>query len=83
MTHMNLEKDKTPPLWAVLGAPLIGVPIMVGLLALAAPGSTESIPEPVPEAVSEPVLTEPVGSYLLEPMSHDGATVLVRKLRAG
>jgi len=30
--------DKTPraPLWAVFGAPLIGVPLLVGLLALGA-----------------------------------------------
>jgi hypothetical protein len=29
-----LHTDETGPLWAVLGAPLVGVPLMVGLLAL-------------------------------------------------
>jgi hypothetical protein len=28
------KADKAGPLWAVLGAPLVGVPLMVGLLAL-------------------------------------------------
>jgi hypothetical protein len=28
------KADKAGPLWAVFGAPLVGVPLMVGLLAL-------------------------------------------------
>lgn len=34
--HLN---DKTSvPMWAAIGAPLLGVPLMVALLALAVPG---------------------------------------------
>ena len=78
MTHMNLKKERTPPLWAVLGAPLIGVPIMVGLLALAAPNSNGPTTEPVPA-----VVTEPVDSYLVEPVSNDSAVLLEKELTAG
>jgi len=39
MTHMRLKTDRSAPLWAVLGAPLVGVPLMVGLLSLVAPKS--------------------------------------------
>lgn len=67
MTHMNLKKDRTPPLWAVLGAPLIGVPVMVGLLALAAPKAEGAAPEPVASFV-----TEPIDTYAVEPVSSDG-----------
>jgi hypothetical protein len=66
MTHMNLKKERTPPLWAVLGAPLIVVPIMVGLLALAGPDSEGPITEPVPA-----VVTEPLDTHLVEPASND------------
>ncbi len=31
-THIN--KEKAVPLWAVIGVPLVGVPLMVALLAL-------------------------------------------------
>lgn len=32
--EMTYTKADTGPLWAVFGAPLVGVPLMVGLLAL-------------------------------------------------
>ena len=78
MTHMNLKKERTPPLWAILGAPLIGVPIMVGLLALAAPDSEGPITEPVPA-----VVTEPLDTHLIEPISHDSAVLIEKELTAG
>lgn len=37
MTRVRLKKDRSAPLWVVLGAPLVGVPLMVGLLSLVAP----------------------------------------------
>jgi hypothetical protein len=58
---MNLKKQRTPPLWAVLGAPLIGVPLMVGLLALAAQKGDGQASEPVPVVVQEPIDTQDVG----------------------
>ena len=35
MTRTYLNEEKAGPLWAVFGAPLVGVPLMVLLLALA------------------------------------------------
>ena len=78
MTHMNLRKDGTPPLWAVLGAPLVGVPLMVGLLALAAPRVEEPTAESIPVLVTEPVDTDYV-----EPASNDGAAQAERESQVG
>ena len=64
MTGAYIRKDKTAPLWAVLGAPLIGVPLMVGLLALAAPGEAEPATEPNVEFAVEQAEEEVVGSPL-------------------
>ena len=70
MTHMNLKKERTPPLWAVLGAPLVGVPIMIGLLALGAPKTEAPAAEPVPA-----VVTQPVDTYVVEPVMDDSAAL--------
>lgn len=35
ITH--LSQEKSTPWWAVVGAPLVGIPILVALLAFAAP----------------------------------------------
>lgn len=37
MIHAHIDKRSAVPWWAAFGAPLIGVPLLVGLLAL---GST-------------------------------------------
>ena len=34
MTRTYLDDEKAGPLWAVFGAPIVGVPLMVALLAL-------------------------------------------------
>ena len=34
MIHAHIDKEKAIPLWALIGAPLVGVPLMVALLAL-------------------------------------------------
>ncbi len=34
MIHTHINKEKAVPLWAVIGVPLVGVPLMVALLAL-------------------------------------------------
>jgi len=82
MTHMNLKKDRTPPLWAVLGAPLVGVPLMIGLLALAAPRAEELPAEPI--LVPVPVLvTEPVDTDYVEPASNDSAAQVERESQVG
>lgn len=40
MIHAHITTRRAVPLWAAIGAPLLGVPIMVALLALAAPPAT-------------------------------------------
>jgi hypothetical protein len=37
MIRAHIDADKTVPVWAAIGAPLIGVPLMIVLLAIAAP----------------------------------------------
>jgi hypothetical protein len=37
MIHAHLSEKRAVPWWAAIGAPLVGVPLMIGLLALAAP----------------------------------------------
>jgi hypothetical protein len=45
MIHAHIKKEIAVPIWAAIGAPLIGVPLMVALLALAGPTHTEPAPE--------------------------------------
>ena len=46
MIHARIDREKAVPLWAAIGAPLVGVPLMVALLALAAPATTAPTGEP-------------------------------------
>ena len=50
MIHAHIDTEKAPPLWALIGAPLVGVPLMVALLALTAPAA------PVPAGDTEGVI---------------------------
>ena len=36
MIHAHIEEKRSVPIWAAIGAPLLGVPLMVALLALTA-----------------------------------------------
>jgi hypothetical protein len=75
---MKTEKtEKTLPLWAALGAPVIGVPLMVGLLALAAPKAEAPAEEPTPAFVSESV-----DAQVVLPTSADSAPVIEENLDA-
>jgi len=78
MTQRHLKKEHRPPLWAVLGAPLVGVPIMVGLLALGAPKADAPAMEKVPAVVAEPVDT-----HVVEPALNDSASRPEQELNAG
>lgn len=78
MTQKHLSRDKTPPLWAVLGAPLVGVPLMVALIALGAPKVEAPAAEPVPALV-----TEPVDTHVVEPVLNDSAARIEQELNAG
>jgi len=77
MTHRILNKERTP-LWVALGAPLIGVPVMVGLLALGTPRAEGPMVEPVPMFVTEPADTHPA-----DPVLNDSAAQLQQELNAG
>jgi hypothetical protein len=46
MIHAHIDKEKAVPMWAALGVPLIGIPLMVALLALTAPVGTAPTAEP-------------------------------------
>ena len=37
MIHSHIDERRSAPWWAVLGAPLLGVPLMVFMLSLAVP----------------------------------------------
>ncbi|MEX2467766.1 MAG: hypothetical protein WD995_12720 [Gemmatimonadota bacterium] len=37
MTYAQIKRDRPVPWWAVFGAPLVGVPLVVAVLALVAP----------------------------------------------
>jgi len=78
MTHRYMKNEKTLPLWAALGAPLIGVPLMVGLLSVVAPKAEAPAEEPTPALV-----TEPVDTHVVQPVSGDSAAQLEWELNAG
>ena len=60
MIHARMDREKVVPLWAAIGAPLVGVPLMVALLALAAPGGTAPASEPDAGMRTEQVEAETV-----------------------
>ncbi len=57
MMQPHINEKKGAPWWAAIGAPLMRVPIMVALLALAF--SSENGPAVEPEADSRSELVEP------------------------
>ena len=46
MNRAYFRNEKPVPMWAVIGAPLIGVPLMVALLALSSPKEVAPVAEP-------------------------------------
>jgi hypothetical protein len=46
MTRTYLNAEKAGPLWAVFGAPLVGVPLMVAILAVGSGTAIDSGVEP-------------------------------------
>ncbi len=46
MNRAYFRNERAVPIWAVIGAPLVGVPLMVALLALSSPKETAPVVEP-------------------------------------
>ena len=46
MINLHIDDKKGAPWWVAVGAPLVGVPLMVALLALASPQEHASVDEP-------------------------------------
>lgn len=62
MINAHISKKNTVPWWAVIGAPLVGVPLIVGVLALAAPEREATGADTDPDFAVEQVELEPVDS---------------------
>ncbi|MDH3270751.1 MAG: hypothetical protein OEN56_05430 [Gemmatimonadota bacterium] len=62
MINVRMDSRRSAPAWAAVGAPLVGVPILVALLALATPAP--DLPENGPDTVVriEQIEALPVGA---------------------
>jgi len=62
VTNGHIRHEKAGPLWAVFGAPLVGVPLMVALLAIGSGTSAEAAGDVEPgfsvEQVEPPEMTQ-------------------------
>lgn len=59
MIRAHRSDGKSVSIWAAIGAPFIGVPVMVALLALTAPGDRAAVGIDAP-VVEEQINVEPV-----------------------
>lgn len=53
MINARIEHRKAAPAWVAMGAPLMGVPLLVGLLALAASDPEPAEPDSAAVAAAE------------------------------
>ena len=60
MLNTHIRERGDVPLWAAIGAPLIGVPLMVALLALTAPKQETPVDGPEASATTEHVADQTV-----------------------
>lgn len=69
MIRAHIDKNRGTPWWAVVVAPLIGVPALVGLLALIAPGDQAAEPVDDVDFAVEQIGGEPMSSSMMEPQA--------------
>lgn len=75
MMQAHIDQESAVPWWAAFGAPLIGVPLMILLLALIAPGEavgTKGDVEVEVEYVTEQVEVEAIGVSAELPEAYQG-----------
>jgi hypothetical protein len=60
MIQAHIEKERAVPLWAAVGAPLLGIPLMVALLSLVAPVQDAPATEPDASQTTEQMEVEAV-----------------------
>jgi hypothetical protein len=60
MIRTHVKRERAVPLWAAVGAPLLGVPLMVALLSLVAPAQDAPATEPEASHTTEQVEVQPV-----------------------
>ena len=77
MITARIRSERAVPLWAVLGAPLVGVPLMVVLLALTAPA------QEMPADDVEGFATEQVEVQGIEQAVRGTAGCLIQPLQNG
>lgn len=63
MTYAQIDKKRAVPWWAIFGAPLVGVPLVVAVLALAAP-EHQTMTEQEVDFAGEQVEIDSVGLML-------------------
>ena len=63
MTYAQIDKKRAVPWWAIFGAPLVGVPLVVAVLALAAPEQKTVVEQDV-DFATEQVEIDSVGLML-------------------
>ncbi len=78
MIHAHIDKSRAIPAWAALGAPLIGIPLMVALLALAGP--SDRTPADTHDAL---LSTETVEAQAVDHDIEAEAVTAVHSLRSG
>lgn len=69
MIHAHIDKNRGIPWWAVVGAPMVGVPALVGLLALIAPGEQAADEMDDLDFAVEQIEGEPMSNNMMEPQA--------------
>jgi hypothetical protein len=78
MIHTHIDRNRAVPAWAAVGVPLIGIPLMVALLALAGPSDRERL-----GAQDAVLTTETVETQAIDQEIDAETTKVMHSLRSG